>query len=108
MPYEWFDCPEKINNKELPPYDSFFSILRNNSPLEKDYNDFQKLVDSGITTDPAVAKLPMDRMPPTGAEIYSYLQSVGENNNMQNFSDFLKWYSSKDVVRTLEAMPKSN
>ena len=24
FPYEWFDCPEKINNKELPPYDSFF------------------------------------------------------------------------------------
>ena len=25
--YEWFDCPEKMNNNELPPYDSFFSIL---------------------------------------------------------------------------------
>ena len=33
FPYEWFDCPEKMNNKELPPYDSFFSILRNNNPL---------------------------------------------------------------------------
>ena len=29
FPYEWFDFPEKMNNKELPPYDSFFSILRN-------------------------------------------------------------------------------
>ena len=25
LPYEWFDNPEKLNNKELPPYDSFFS-----------------------------------------------------------------------------------
>ena len=33
FPYEWFDCPEKMNNKELPPYDFFFSILRNNGPL---------------------------------------------------------------------------
>ena len=24
FPYEWFDCPEKMTNKELPPYDSFF------------------------------------------------------------------------------------
>ena len=24
FPYEWFDNPEKLNNKELPPYDSFF------------------------------------------------------------------------------------
>ena len=48
----------------------------------------------------------MDRKPPTGAENYSYLQSAWENNNMQNFSDFLKWYNNKDVVPTLEAMQK--
>ena len=56
FPYEWFDCPEKMNNKELPPYDSFFSILRKNKPLEKDCNDFQNVVNSGLTTEQAVAK----------------------------------------------------
>ena len=106
FPYEWFDCPEKMNNKELPPYDSFFSVLRNSNPLEKDYNDFQHLVNSGLTTEQAVTKLRMDRIPPTGVVIYSYLQSVWENNNMQYFSDFLKWYNNKDVVPTLEAMQK--
>ena len=105
FPYEWFDCPEKMNNKELPPYDSFFSILRISNPLEKDYNDFQNLVNSGLTTEQAVGKLRMDRIPPTGAENLSYLQSVWENNNMQYFSDFLKWYNNKTVVPTLEAMP---
>ena len=35
LPYEWFDCPEKMNNKKLPPYGSFFSILRNSNPLKK-------------------------------------------------------------------------
>ena len=44
FPYEWFDFPEKMNNKELPPYDSFFSILRNNNRLEKDYNDLPNIV----------------------------------------------------------------
>ena len=48
----------------------------------------------------------MDRIPRTGAENYSYLQSVWESNNMQNFSDFLKRYNNKDVVPTLEAMQK--
>ena len=48
----------------------------------------------------------MDRIPPTGAENYSSSQSVWESNNMQNFSDFLKWYNNKDVVPTLEAMQK--
>ena len=54
--------------QEFPPYDSFFSILRNSNPLEKDYNDFQKLVNSVLTTEQAVIKLRIDRIPPTGAE----------------------------------------
>ena len=41
FPYEWFDCPEKMNNKELPPYDSFFSILRNSNPLKKIKTSFK-------------------------------------------------------------------
>ena len=106
FPYDWFDCPEKMNNDEIPPYHSFISILRNNNPLEKDYNDFQNLVNSGLTTEQVVAKLRTDRILPTGAENYSYLQSVWENNNMQKFSDFLKWYNNKDVVPTLETMQK--
>ena len=104
FPYEWFGCPEKMNNKDHPPYDSFFSILRKRNPLEKDYKDFQNLVNSGLSTEKAVAKLRMDWIPPTGAEIYSYLQSVWEKSNMQFFSDFLKRYNNKDVVPTLEAM----
>ena len=41
FPYERFDCPQKMNNSELPPYDAFFSKLRNVNPLEKDYSDYQ-------------------------------------------------------------------
>ena len=71
FPYEWFECPEKINNKDLPPYDSFFSsVLRNSNPVEKDYNNFQNLVNIASTTEQAVVKFRMDRIPPTGAEKY--------------------------------------
>ena len=38
--YEWFNCPQKINNSEFPPYDAFFSKPRNVNPLEKDYSDY--------------------------------------------------------------------
>ena len=106
FPYEWFHCPEKMNNKELPPYVSFFSILRKNNPLEKDYNDFQNLVNCGLTTEQAVAKLRMDRSPPTVAENYSYLQSILVSEGMQFFKNFLMWYNNTDVVPTLEAMQK--
>ena len=32
FPIEWFDCPKKINNSELPPHDAFSSQLRNVNP----------------------------------------------------------------------------
>ena len=35
FPYEWFECPQKMKNSEFPPYDAFFSKLRNVNPLEK-------------------------------------------------------------------------
>ena len=88
-----------MNNKELPPYESFFSVLRNSNHLEKDYNDFRNLVNSGLTTEQAVVKLRMDRIPPTGAEIYSYLQSVWENYNMRFFSDFQSGITIKMLFR---------
>ena len=104
FPYPWFDCPEKMNNKKLPPYDSFFSILRNNKPHEKDYNEIQNLHNSGLTTEQAVVRLRMNRVPPTGAENYSYLQSVWVSEGLKSFKDFLMWYNNKDLVPTLEAM----
>ena len=76
FPYERFDCPDKMNEKELPPFDSFFSILRNKNPLEKDYSDFPNFVYSGLTTEQSVAKLRIARIPLTGAENYTQLQSV--------------------------------
>ena len=44
FPYEWFDFPEKMNNKELPPYDSFFSVLhKSNPPMKKIIATFKTL-----------------------------------------------------------------
>ena len=95
-----------MNNKTLPPYDSFFSILRKNNPSEKEYNDFQKLDNSGLTTDQAVAKLRMDRIPLTVSENYSYVQSVWVIEVMKSLRDVLMWHNNKHVVPTLEAMQK--
>ena len=66
-----------MNNEELPPFDPFFSILRISNTLEKNYNDFQNLVNSVLTTEQSVAKLGMDTKPPTGAENYSYFKASG-------------------------------
>ena len=61
FPYECFDNPEKLNNEELPPYDSFFTKLRNINPLEMDYNDFKNLTTSGLPSEQAVCKSRLTR-----------------------------------------------
>ena len=43
FPYEWFHSPKKKNNNELPPYDSFFNILRNNHRLKTITATFKSL-----------------------------------------------------------------
>ena len=106
FPYEWFDSPEILNNKELPPHDSFFSKLRNIIPLETDYNDFGNLTTSGLSTKQAVCKVRLRKISPTGDENYSYFRSIWLSDGMKSFKDFLMWYSNKDVVPTLEAMQK--
>ena len=62
-------------NEDFPPYDFFFSSLRNSNPHEKDYYIAEN-IESGLSTQQAVAKLREDNGPTTGAEKNVYLQIV--------------------------------
>ena len=95
-----------MNNKELTQYDPFFSKLRNINPLEKDYNYFENLTTSGLSSEQAVCKLRQNKIPPTGDKNYAYLLSIWLSEGMKSFKDFLLWYNNKNVVPTLEAMQK--
>ena len=95
-----------MNNSELPPYDAFFSKLRNVNPLEKDYSDYQNLLSSGLKTEEALSKMKLSKPPPSGEENYQYLLDTWNHENMCTYKDFLRWYNNKDVVPTLEAMQK--
>ena len=106
FPYEWFDCPQKVNNSELPSYDAFFSKLRNVNPLEKHISDYQNLLRNGLKSEEALSKMKLSKLPPSGEENYHYLLDIWNHENMCTFKDFLRWYNNKDVVPTLEAMQK--
>ena len=82
FPHEWFDCPQKMNNSELPPYDAIFSKLRNVNPLEKDYSDYQKILSSGLKTEEALSKMKLSKPPPSGEENYQYLLDLWSQENM--------------------------
>ena len=104
FPYEWFDNTQKLKNKELPAYYSFFSKLRKIIPLEKDYNDFETLTTIGLSTEQALWRLRLNKIPPTGDENDANLRSIWVSEGMKSFKDFLMRYNNKDVVPTLERM----
>ena len=106
FPYEWFDSPEKLDATFLPPYDCFFSKLRNYNPLEKEFTVFTKLLNSGFSQQESLKKLRLKNVPPSVIDNYNYLKVVWEQEQMVTFRDFVKWHNNKDVVPTLEAMQK--
>ena len=104
FPYEWFDCPSKLDNKQLPSYAQFFSKLRNQNPLEVDYKKFENFLLNGYTENDALREMKIRSVPLTGKGNYSHLQAAWESQNMRTFKDFLKWYNNKDIVPTLETV----
>ena len=79
-----------MNNSEFPPYDAFFSKLRNVNPLEKDYSDYQNLLGSGLKTEEALSKMKFSKPPPSGEENYQDLLDIWNHENMCTFKDFLR------------------
>ena len=106
FPYECFECPQKMNNGEIPPYDAFFCKHRKANPLEKDYSDYQKLLSCRLKTEGALLKMKLSKPPPSGQENYQFLLDIWNHEKMCIFKDFLRRYNNKDVVPTLEAMQK--
>ena len=87
--YEWFDIPNKLYEQRLPSYDDFHCKLKNSNPLDEDYDDFQKLLNTGLSEEQALKKLGPKIKPPTGLENYNYLESIWEEELMTTFRDFL-------------------
>ena len=104
FPNERFDCPQKLNNREFPPYDAFFRKLRNVNPPEKDHSNYQKLLSCGLKTEEALSKMKLSKPPPLGEENYQYLLDIWNHWNNCTFKDFLRCCNNKDVVPTLEAL----
>ena len=106
FPYEWFDSFTKLDCNHLPPYDSFFSKLKNLNPLEKDFSQFKKMMESGKEELDVLRELGLKEKPLSGKENYALLEKLWKMEKMTTFRDFLRLYNNKDVVPTLQAMKK--
>ena len=95
-----------MNNKELPPYDASFSNLCNINPLQKNYNNFENLTTSDLSSEQALCRFQLYKIAPTGDENDASLWSMWVRDGMKSFKEFLMWYNNKDVVPTVEAKQK--
>ena len=86
-PNEWFDDAEKLSLDHLPPYECFYSKLGNCNPLDKEYPDYEKLVQTGLSQESAMQKLRITRPPLTGKQNNAYLVEVWERERMTTFKD---------------------
>ena len=92
-----------MKKKELLPYETLHNKLRKCNPLENKYYDYAKLTCSNLTTETALVEIRLPENPATGAENYSYLQRVWDQEKMHSLKDFLRWYNDKNIFLTLEA-----
>ena len=80
---------QKSSNTHFPSFKNFFSKLRNNNPLPKDYLDVQSSIYGRVTSKEALSKLKLKQPPSTGQENYQNLTSVWQQENLCTFKDFL-------------------
>ena len=81
FPYEWFDTPNQLDEQQLPSYEDFYgkpsqNSQKNSNPLDKEFDDYQKLLNTGITEEQVLKKLGLKTKPPIGLENYDFLKSI--------------------------------
>ena len=86
--YEWFDHPEKMQNKEfthITPSTKNFVAATFLKPKKTDYLN---LLERELTTDHAVVKLKMSKPALIGIENYQYLQQLWKQEQMSSYKNF--------------------
>ena len=102
--YDYFVSAGQLDETTLPPYESFYSTMKNCNVLEEEYISFQKLVDQGKSEQEALQILCLTSKPETGPENYQWLQQLWTENQWSTFADFLKWYNDLDVNPMIQAI----
>ena len=57
FPYDYFTHADQLDETTLPPYETFYSIIKNRNILEEEYASFQKLLNHGKSEQEALQSL---------------------------------------------------
>ena len=108
FPYDYFTHADELDETTLPPYQAFYSTIKNCNVLEEEYASFQKLLDQTKSEQEALQSLRLPTKPKTGPENYQWLQHLWSDNQWSTFADFLKWYNDLDVTPMIQAIENLN
>ena len=108
FPYDYFTHADQLDETTLPPYETFYSTIKNCNVLEEEYGAFQKLLDQGKSEQEALQALRLPVKPNTGLENYQWLQQLWTENQSSTSADFLKWYNDLDVTPMIKAIENMN
>ena len=108
--YDYFTHADHLDEATLPPYETFYSTIKNCNVLEEEYALFQKLlaIDEGKSEQEALQSLRLPTKPKTSPENYQWLQHLWSENQWLTFADFLKWYDDLVVTTKIQAIENMN
>ena len=96
FPYEHLTSFDVLSETFLPPYESFYSSLKNENVLETEINAF---LQSGGSLDDS------DR-PKTGLENYENIKHTWQREGFTAMMDYLQYYNNLDVYPLHKAVKK--
>ena len=104
FPYEYIDSYDKLQETQLPPYDAFYSKLKQENVLDAEYQNYivhrLGLPRGTCLNDPEqIARAPMN-----GRDKYRQLQQMWIDLEWSCIGDYLEYYNTKDVVPFLHAV----
>ena len=107
FPYEFCSSFEKLEHTQLPPYEAFFSSLKNCNVLEEEFSRYKYLIEvEKIPLSKALKLMNIKEKPRTGLENYQFLLKTWQDQGMRNMKDYLKYYNNLDVLPFCQAVSK--
>ena len=93
FPYEWFDDVGKLDYPALPPYESFYSRLKNANVLDVEHSEWRE--DGSVGVPPA-----------DGRAKYQELLRIWHDKGMTKFEHFVEHYANLDTGPFVQAAEK--
>ena len=105
FPYEYLDSDDKLNDKELPSYEAFYSRLKRGNVLSITHDKYKQLLEEH-SEEESLNILQLTSPPNTGAENYSDLKKLWHDSGFTSLKDLLEYYNNRDVGPFVEAVGK--